>query len=105
MKKSSPFNSVEKVVPIQLIWKSRSHSTHLKKPSSFNSYEKVVFIQLIWELLREYPQRWEGWEGAVLGPSCGPRALMKRFLVSSSRDIDTSLHHDIVLFHVHCLIP
>jgi hypothetical protein len=33
---SFSFNSAEKVVFIQLIWKSRPHSTHMKKSSSLN---------------------------------------------------------------------
>jgi hypothetical protein len=46
MKKPSPFNPVEKAVPIQSSRKSRSNSTHMKKPSPFNPYEKAVLIQL-----------------------------------------------------------
>jgi hypothetical protein len=38
---------LKKVIFIQLIWRSDFYSTHLKKSSSFNSFEKVVFIQLI----------------------------------------------------------
>jgi hypothetical protein len=37
--------SVKDDVFIQLIRKSRSHSTHMKKPFSFNSHEKAVSIQ------------------------------------------------------------
>jgi hypothetical protein len=44
MKKSFSVNSFEKVVLIQLIWKSRFHSTHLKKTFQFNLFEKVVLI-------------------------------------------------------------
>jgi hypothetical protein len=49
MRKPSPFNPFGKAIPIQLIWKSRPHSTQPKKPSPFNSFEKAVPIQLIWE--------------------------------------------------------
>jgi hypothetical protein len=37
------FNPAEKVVLIQLSWKSRSHSTQPKKPSPFNPSEKAQF--------------------------------------------------------------
>jgi hypothetical protein len=39
----------EKAVLIQIIWKSRPHSTHLKKPFPFNFFEKAVLIQPIWK--------------------------------------------------------
>jgi hypothetical protein len=49
LEKPFSFNPFGKAVPIQLIWKSRSHSTHMRKPSPFNPYEKAVPIQPVWK--------------------------------------------------------
>jgi hypothetical protein len=45
----SSFNSLEKAVLIQAIWKSCPHSTLLKKPFSCNPFEKAVLSQPIWK--------------------------------------------------------
>ncbi len=44
---STHLNSFEKVISIQLIWKSDFYSIHLKKSSSFNSFENIVLIYFI----------------------------------------------------------